>query len=315
MFDVSCVGILCADVLIKPVDDLPEPGKLAVVDRIQLELGGCASNAAVDLSKLGLRTQLAGKTGDDGFGIFLRNILVKNKVNIDGLGCHPTIPTSSSVVHIDSDGERTVLHCPGANAHFQYEDLDLEQITDAKLLFIAGTFLMPAFDGSDAVRLLQTARKKGLVCCMDTAWDFSGQWMRKIKMYLPFLDWFMPSRDEAEQLSECTDPRRMAAAFKELGAVNVVIKLGKDGCFVSEKGLDGYYMSATSSDRPIDTAGAGDAFCAGFITGLIKEWPIEDTACFANAVAYHCIRSVGTTTGIQDIETILNTMQKYDQVR
>ena len=315
MFDVSCVGILCADVLIRPVDSIPEPGKLAIVDQIQLELGGCASNAAVDLSKLGIKTQLAGKVGDDGFGDFLRNILLENKVDIGGLRCHPTVPTSGSVVHIESSGERTILHCPGANAHFRYEDIDIDQVTDAKLLFIAGTMLMPAFDGLGAARLLKAAREKGLVCCMDTAWDSSGQWMKKIEMCFPYLDWFMPSRDEAEQLSGHTDPVQMAKVFRELGTENVVIKLGKDGCFVSPKDSDNFYVPAYPNDRFVDTAGAGDAFCAGFITGLIKEWTIEDTARFANAVAYHCIRSMGTTTGVQDIETTRKTMQKYNQAR
>lgn len=310
MFDVSCVGILCADVLVKPVDSLPEAGKLAVVDRIQLELGGCAANAAVDLSRLGLRVRLAGKTGDDGFGAFLLGILRENSVNIDGLRRDPSIPTSSSVVHISGGGERTVLHCPGANARFSFEDIQPDGVTDARALFIAGTMLMPAFDGEDASRLLGIARSKGLLCCLDTAWDFSGQWLPKIAKCLPLLDWFMPSREEAEQLSGSTDPVRMAAVFKKLGAANVVIKLGKDGCFVSGKDSNGFYVPAYPCERPADTAGAGDAFCAGFITGLLHGWPLEYTARFANAVALHCIREVGTTAGIGDISVIQRYMRE-----
>jgi len=73
MHEVTCVGNIVADTIAKTVDKLPEEGKLDLIEQIELHLGGCASNAAVDLQKLGVSTAVIGKVGNDGFGSFVIN--------------------------------------------------------------------------------------------------------------------------------------------------------------------------------------------------------------------------------------------------
>ena len=99
---------------------------------------------------------------------------------------------------------------------------------------------MPSFDGAGTEKLLKEAKQAGVLCCLDTAWDSTGQWMKKIEGSLPYLDWFMPSFDEARELSGKTAPSEMADLFLAKGVRNVIIKIGKDGCFVkpgNEKGF------------------------------------------------------------------------------
>lgn len=77
MIDVACIGILVADVIAKPVDSIPKKGLLGLIDGISLHSGGCAMSAAIDMSKIGLSTALIGKVGNDSFGEFLRESLIK----------------------------------------------------------------------------------------------------------------------------------------------------------------------------------------------------------------------------------------------
>jgi sugar/nucleoside kinase (ribokinase family) len=311
MYDVACVGILCADVLAKPVDKLPEKGKLGLIDQLQLQIGGCASNTAIDLAKLGIKSVMFGKIGADGFGKFLQETLQYKGVDISGLHVDKTIQTSASVVLIGRDGERSIIHCLGSNSKFSFEDINIALLKQSKILFIAGTFLMPQFDGAGAEKLLKLAKDVGRVCCMDTAWDSTGQWMNKIEGTLQYLDWFMPSYEEAKELSGKTEPAAIAEVFKGKGTKNVVIKLGKDGCYVKPEHDQGFYTPTYADVAVIDTSGAGDAFCAGFLTGLVKGWDIQACARFANAVGTHCVMAIGTTTGIKSLAETLTFMQTH----
>ena len=84
MYDVACLGILVTDVVARTVDELPEKGKLKAIDGISMHIGGCASNACVDLAKIGLNAVVIGNVGDDSFGEFLINSLKKE--NVKSLG-------------------------------------------------------------------------------------------------------------------------------------------------------------------------------------------------------------------------------------
>jgi len=311
MSDIVCAGILVADVLGKPVDSLPEKGKLGLVEKMSLQIGGCAANFVIDLAKLGLKTTIIGKIGDDNFGKFLLDTLNSENVDVTGLKLDKNVSTSASMVMISGDGERSILHSFGANAKFSFDDINLELIGKSKILLIAGTFLMPDFDGEGTEKLLKYAKENGVICCMDTAWDSKGQWLRKIESSLQYLDWFMPSYDEACEMSGKKIPEEIALFFRSEGVKNVIIKLGHEGCFVKQDDQKGYQVPAFNKVKAIDTSGAGDSFCAGFIAGLYMGWDIPECARFANAVGAHCIMQIGTTAGIKSMEETLRFIRNY----
>ena len=312
MADIVCVGILVADVLGKPVDSLPEKGKLALVDKMSLQIGGCAANVVIDLARLGINSSVIGKIGDDNFGKFLLDTLNSEKVDISGLKVDKNVSTSASMVMISNDGERSILHSFGANAKFGFDDINPDIIKNSKILLIAGTFLMPDFDGKGTEKLLKFAKEHGVLCCMDTAWDSKGQWLEKIEPSLQYLDWFMPSYDEACEMSRKTKPEEIAQFFCSKGVKNVIVKMNNKGCFVKPCNEKGYLVPAFNKINVIDTSGAGDSFCAGFITGLYKGWNIQNCARFANAVGAHCIMQIGTTTGIKSTEETLEFIRNYE---
>src|SRR5665647_209077 len=178
---IICVGILCADILGKTVDSLPERGKLKLIDNISIQIGGCAANVAISLAKIGVKTSIVGKIGDDSLGKFLLDKLQSEKVEVKGLKVDKNVSTSASMVMISGDSERSIIHSLGANKEFCYEDINLEILKETKILLIAGTFLMPGFDGMGTEKLLKAAKENDVLCCMDTAWDSKGDWMRKVE--------------------------------------------------------------------------------------------------------------------------------------
>lgn len=313
MFDVTCLGILVADAVVKSVDKMPESGKLQPVNQLTLHTGGCAANAAVDLAKIGVKTAIIGKIGKDGFGQFMYKAMSDSGVNIEGLATKEGINTSSSVVLVSSTGERSFLHCIGSNADLVFEDINFEIIRNSKILFIAGTNLMPGLDGEPCSRILKKAQEMGVFTALDTAWDATGRWMEIVEPSLQYLDLFIPSFDEARLIAKKDEPEEIADVFLDKGVKLAVIKLGKDGCFIKSKEGLKYTVPTYLDIKPVDTNGAGDSFAAGFIAGLLQKWDLEKCGRFANAVGTHCIMEVGASTGIKTMEEILAFMRKYEK--
>lgn len=305
MFDVTCVGILVADTIAQTVDSLPESGKLELVDRIELFTGGCAANAAIDMARLGLSTAIIGRIGDDGFGKFMSNSLKDEKVNVEGLKVNGNTGTSASMVTVDSNGERSFLHYLGANAEFMIDDIDFDIISNSNIIFVAGTMLMPKFDGIQCADFLKKVKEMGKYTVLDTAWDSKGRWMNILKPCMKYIDLFIPSIEEAIMLSGKEEAEEIADVFISMGVKTVVIKLGKNGCFIKNHMGEKYLIPTYTQIKAIDTTGAGDSFVAGFLSGFTKGWNLYECGKFANAVGTHCVMAIGASSGIKNFEEMI----------
>lgn len=307
-FDVCCVGQACTDIFIRNVDAV-DYSHMQFVEEATMSIGGCALNVSVGLSRLGFKSALIAKVGWDAFGEFLQKTLAESGVDISGVHKDKNDTSSMSVGLIASDGERSLLHHPGTNATFCFEDVDLSILDASKIVFIGGSLALDRFDGEDAAKVLEYAQSKGCITIMDSSWDYSGQWMKNIAPCLPHLDWFVPSIEEAEQMLGTRDQVKLADELIRLGAKNVVLKKGVNGVYVQcadgssfEKGI--YQVNC------VNAAGAGDAWCAGFMAGLLKELSIKECAMLGAANSAHCIQEMSTTSGIRSYEETLEFMRR-----
>lgn len=312
MIDVACIGILVADSIVQTVDHLPEKGKLKLVDRIQLFSGGCAMSAAVDLSILGGKAALLGKCGQDGFGRFLKGELEKYNINLEGMIFDESVDTSASIVLLDKSGERSFLCGIGGNGEYTDTDIDYDVIAQSNIVFVAGTFLMPKFDGQPCANVMKRVKEMGKITVLDVVWDDTGKWMKTIEPSLKYIDYFIPSIEEAEKLSNQTKPDEMAKVFFDKGVKHVVIKMGSSGSYVqTEPDTQGVLIPAYKV-KALDTTGAGDSFCAGFTYGLSHGMDAYEAADFANAVGAHCVMEIGATSGIRPYEDMIQFMEKFE---
>ncbi len=311
MTDIVCVGILVADVITKPVDEIPQKGLLGLVDSIELFSGGNAMTAAINVKKIGLESAVIGKIGNDPFGDFLEGCLAKSGVNTDGISRDENVQTSTSVALSSSDGERTFLHCVGANGTFSIDDVNWDVVDDAKLVFVTGTYLLNTFDGKQTVEFLKKCKEKGKITALDVCWDSKGRWGEILNDAMPYIDIFMPSIDEAKMIAGKEEPKEIADVFFERGVGKVVIKLGKVGCYIREsKDSEGEILPSIKNIKAVDTTGAGDSFCSGFLSALAKGKSFRECAEFANAVGGCCVMAKGATTGIKSYEETLEFMEK-----
>ena len=302
MTDVVCLGILVADAIARPVDEVPPRGALDLVDEISLHGGGCALNTASALVRLGLEAAVVGKVGADPFGDFILQLLDERGVDRRGVLQDSAVSTSATVVLVDSAGERTFLHLPGANGQLRREELDEDALFSGRALHVAGALVMPELDGSPTAGVLEEAKARGLTTSLDTVWDATGRWERLLPS-LPHLDLFVPSLAEGSAISREPEPASVAAWLRERGVGTVALKLGAEGCFVASEEFEGFV--AAPAVEAIDGTGAGDAFAAGLLYGHLAGWPLERAAALANATGALAATAVGAVEGVRGLEETL----------
>lgn len=306
---IACLGILVADIVGRPMHDVPERGRLVLVDEMGLYTGGCASNTASDLARLGLAAEVIGKVGEDFFGDFVIEALRQRGVGTGGIRRSAHAGTSATMVMVDPDGERRFVHYIGANAHLRSADVDMTLVVGASILQLGGALVLPGIDGQPAAEILRQARRAGVITVLDTVWDATGRWLDVLEPCLPEADYFLPSLPEARAMTGRQDADDVAQAILEYGVTVVGLKMGDQGCLVvTQQGerwrLPAYQVAA------VDATGAGDAYTAGFITGLWHEWPLEKTARFANAVGALCVTGLGAVGGVRSLPETLEFMER-----
>ena len=302
--DVLSLGIYVVDVLGRPIDEFPEKGKLVLFDELEIHTGGCANNTAIALTRLGLSAGAMGKVGTDAFGDLILQKLRDNGVDTGGMQQDPGSSTSFTFVAVASDGERTFYHYIGANGELCEADLDWEVIKSAKILHIAGALVMPRFDGAPMANVLQKAKTLGITTSLDTAYDATGKWMETLEPCLPYVDMFMPSIVEAQQLTGLSDAREIAQFLRRnYGIHTIAIKMGEDGSYVSTPERE--HFATAYPVTAVDATGAGDAYVAGFLAGTLMGWDLKATAELASATGAACVTAIGTTAGIQNLEETL----------
>lgn len=316
MSKIACVGILVADVITKPVDQLPEKGKLQLVDSIELFSGGNAMTASLNLKTLGCSSAVIGKIGRDPLGDFLRRKLLASGVDVRGLAEDSNSQTSASVALSSADGERTFLHCIGANGTFGLDDINWDVISESEIVFVTGSFLLDRFDGAQTAEFLSRCKREGKKTALDVCWDSRGRWGSVLDQAMPYIDYFLPSYEEAVMLAgkeDGTPPEELARVFFEKGVQSVVIKWGSHGCYAQESArAPGMRLPTYTGIKPVDTTGAGDSFCSGFLAACSRGEAFLDCARFANAAGTHCIMARGATTGMKSYETIKRFMEEYE---
>lgn len=297
--DVVCLGILVADIIARPVEELPQRGRLALVDDVSLRAGGCAVNTASALVRFGLQAAVVGKVGADALGDFLLDILGERGVDRAGIARDPAVPTSATVVLVDEAGERTFLHLPGANGRLRAEELDEDAVFAGRALHVAGGLVMPELDGAPTAALLAEARRRGLLTSLDPVWDPTGRW-ELLHPSLPHLDLLAPSLAEGEAISGVRGAEEVATWLREQGAGTVVLKMGAEGCYASGPDFEGPVEPV--SVAAVDGTGSGDAFVAGLLYGRLAGWPLERAARLANAAGALATTAVGAVEGLRGVE-------------
>lgn len=293
---VVCAGVVVADHVSTPIDHLPDAGELVAAEDLILSLGGCASNAAVDLAKLGVRSRICGRVGDDIFGRFVAETLAAHRVDVRGLRVDPNRATSKTLIVNVRNQDRRFIHSFGANQALSAEDLDAVLDPPPRVLYVGGYLILPSLDPMVLADRFRKARAHGTKTVLDVATPGKADYLSKLRPVLPHTDVFLPNADEASLILGEDDPVRQAEAFRAMGASRVVLTMGEDGAIAISENLR---VRLGVFPMPfVDGSGGGDAFDAGYIAGLLDGLDELDCLKLASAVGASCVRAVGATTGV-----------------
>lgn len=293
---VLCAGIIVADHVCAPIAHIPAPGELVMTEQMILTIGGCAANAAVDLSKMGLAPIIAGRVGDDAFGRIVNALLEEHRVDTCAVKSTPGQPTSQTMIVNVVGQDRRFIHIFGANAAFTAADIPLELVRRCGVLYVGGYLIMPGLEQENLVPVFAEARRAGAKVVLDVVTPGKADYLTRLDKLLPLVDVFLPNNDEGETILGEHDPVRQAEAFRRMGAGAVVITMGGKGAILVNDRLR--LRAGVYPIDFVDGSGGGDAFDAGFIYGLLKGLGAEDCLRIASALGASCVRAIGTTPGV-----------------
>ena len=307
--DCLCLGLLCADLVCDPIETLPKPGQLVETRRMDLSLGGCASNAAYDLAHLGVTVGVGGCVGDDVFGRYLIHTLDHAGVNTNGIHCTADAATATTaVINVDGD-DRRFIAAVGANRLFSQAMVPAELIESSRVIYIGGFLMLDALETEETLHRLRRARANGALVVLDVIEVKDPAAMERVTRFLPYTDVVLPNTDEAALLTGSTDPWDQARTFLDAGVSTVVITGGEQGVHVMQHGLRLRSYAYPTTFR--GGTGAGDAFDAGFIAGHLNGQDLRGCLRWGSAMGASCVRSTSATGSVFDRAEALAFMASH----
>jgi sugar/nucleoside kinase (ribokinase family) len=296
-YDCLCAGIVVADHLCEPIENVPEAGQLVLTNRTSLSIGGCAANVALTLAKLRHTPAVVGCVGDDFFGTFLTQSLQQAGVNCRYLARAAGEATSCSMIVNVTGQDRRFIHARGANRILTGKEISGDLLDRSRVLYVGGYCLSAQPSPKNVAALFQAARARGVRTVLDVVIPERGQdYWPFLEPVLPWADVFLPNNDEAYIITHSSDPVEQARRFRSAGAATVVITCGRDGCILADQNT--FLRCGRFPIDYLDGTGSGDAFAAGYIHGLLMGTDAETCVRYGSALGASCVRAIGATTGV-----------------
>ena len=206
--------------------------------------------------------------------------------------------------------DRRYLHVFGANAAFQVRQIRRDWIDGLKVFYLGGLLAMPGVDTAELTDLLRYCRQRGIATVIDVVVPQNQTEMEGLRPLLPHTDYFLPNDDEAQRLTGCTDTEQQLEALLRCGVGTAIITRGPAGSVAVAAGQRQRWQAGTYRVESIDPSGAGDAFAAGIITGVLRGWDMGRTLRHAAALGASATTAIGTTDGVftaEQAQTFLDT--------
>lgn len=296
MAECLSVGVLVADQICAPIPRLPHAGELILTDELRLSIGGCAANAAVDLVRVGHEVDVVGSVGDDAFGRFILDRLDDDGVGTSLIKTLSHVGTSGTMIVNVRGEDRRFIHTLGANSHLRASDIPWHEVRRAKVLYVGGYLLMQALDGHELAEVFRQARAAGVATVLDVVVPGEGDHWGRLEPVLPHTDVFLPNDDESTLITGLDDPRQQAERFAAAGAKTVVITCGEHGTYLLNGSLR--LKAGIFPMTFVGGTGAGDAFDAGYIAGLLQGLDPRGCLQWGSVLGASCVRSISATESV-----------------
>ncbi|HPZ16196.1 MAG TPA: sugar kinase [Sphaerochaeta sp.] len=292
--------------------------KLRYVQNFTKTVAGAESNVAVGLAKLGHRASWLSKVGDDEFGHYVIRELRAEGVDTDAVildGDHPTglmikefSPSlQSSVYYYRKGSAASTLKC---------DDIDWDFLAQAKIIHISGiTAAISASSRQMVYAVAEFAKQHGILFSFDPnirrkLWSLEEATEALVPLF-SLADIVLLGDEEAQILLQTDEQEQVASALHARGARWVALKQGAEGAYVSD-GKTGISIPAEPV-QVADTIGAGDAFNAGFLAGILEGKTVAECGRMGAVMGALAVASYGDTDGLpdrKDFDAMMNNIQE-----
>jgi ribokinase len=299
--DVVCFGALNMDKLYR-VNRIAREEEESVIMGFKDSPGGSAANTAVGLARLEIKTGYIGKVSNDREGKLLLDNFKTEGVDTRGVMVSKEGRSGVVIGFVDGKGERALYVDPGVNDAIEGKEIDLEYAGSAKILHLT------SFVGEKPFKAQKTLVKtlSNIKISLDPGELYARKGLATLKPIIKRSFVVFLNENEIKLLTG-QNYREGSKTLVNEGISIVATKLGKRGCYVTD-GKETHLVEPYKV-KVVDTTGAGDAFCAGFLYGLIKNKDLHECGRLGNFVASRCIREGGAREGLPKLSD-LEEMQR-----
>jgi len=274
------------------VDKIPSADEEGFVLSVECHPGGSAANTIVGLSRLGIRTGFIGRVGNDPEGSGMLKDLDLEGVETGGIRlCQGRSGVGLSFV--DKRGQRALLIDPGVNDTIPCEDIDRAYLRGFDLLHMT-SFVCKSVDLSLQTQLA-VAKDTEIPLSLDPGQLYAERGLQPLRPIVEKCMVVLPNEREL-RLMTGLGPAEGAKNLLKMGSKTVAVKMGLKGCYVTD-GTTKDRVHAYGG-RGVDTTGAGDAFNAGFIFGMLAGMDLAECGRIGAKVAWFCVQKVGARAGL-----------------
>lgn len=280
------------------VSTFPQRDQKAELSEVLVQGGGPTATALVTLARLGLSTAFVGRVGDDDAGGKIRDGLLTEGVDCQGLLVDPGRTSQTAVCIADRDAGRTIFWHRGTARPLAAEEVDPDLIAAAAALLVDG------LQGEASLEAARWARRHGVVTILD-----GGSWRESSPQLLPWIDHLVVSEKFARQ--SCGEDLWQAAdALAGFGATAVTVTCGAQGSLTRSAEGERFEMPAFPVTA-VDTTGCGDVFHGGYVYGLLQDWPLRRCVRYGAACAALKTRALGGRTAIPTPDEVQAFLDRY----
>ena len=259
------------------------------------EAGGSAANTAYWISQLGGNAGFIGKISNDDLGKQFRSSLKDSGLNDYTVYESEDNQTGLCAIFITPDGERTMNTYLGAGEHLSVDDLHIDAIKEAKILYMEGYLWDKPSSKSAFLNAAKINKESGGLNSISLSDVFCVEMHRDsfISFIADDIDYVFCNEDELNSLTLQSSTNESFKYFEEKfpKVKELICTLGSEGAVILKNG-ERHSFEATEA-RVVDKTGAGDFFAAGYLYGLQKDLSVDKSANFANKSAAHVISEIG----------------------
>ena len=294
-----------------------ETGPLSKVNTFTASIAGAEYNVAVGLARLGHTPAYCTRLGFDPLGERILDGMRQNHIATDLVTQAPGELTGFMMKSSTDQGDPDIAYYRKGSAasRLSAHDIDKLDLYGCERLHVTGIFPAVSDSALSATRrLIARAKALELPISFDPnlrpqLWESEKKMVATLNSLAEGAETVLPGLGEGKLLTGQDTPEAVAAFYHHLGVKNVVVKLGKDGAYYSEKDGQSGYSPAFPVKKLVDTVGAGDGFAAGVISALAEGETLEEAAFRGNAMGAIQITHKSDNEGLPTREQLARIIQ------